>query len=252
MARPDQAPAETVEQAKREVARHQRDTLAGSYLQRAIKELRASGSSDALYENRFKGTTPPVRGGVGKRLARLRRREATRSAVLFAMLAAEAYANQYLQIHLSDAEADAADRLSTFEKIMLGPRIDRGQDLFDRSGEPAHTLKKLLQQRTPLVHPKLAKSGSSAPEYTPLEAAEFIVAVADAAGMLIANSDPRPHMDITMLAVNAEPEDFLNFGHRATDALPTPDAAPAPDLVMEILTRWTQEEMEKSENEAKA
>jgi hypothetical protein len=253
MPSPEQQPAKTIERAKEEVAHHQRDTLAGSYLSRAIKELRASGSSDALYEPRLgeAGTAPPARGAISKRLAKLRRREATRSAVLFAMLAAEAYANQYLQIHLTGAEADAVDRLPTFEKFMLGPRIARGQDLFDRSGEPAHTLKRLLAQRTALVHPKLAKSGSRAPEYTPLEVAEFIVALADAAGTLIANSDPRPHLDITMLAVNAEPDDFLNYGRTATNTLPDPSDAPAPDFVFEILTRWSQAEMEKSEKETK-
>jgi hypothetical protein len=36
------------------------------------------------------------------------------------------------------------------------------------------------------------------PNHTPLEAAEFIVAVADAAGWLIANSDPQPRLDMTV------------------------------------------------------
>lgn len=248
------AQSPNIDQAKEEVARHQRHSLAGSYLDRAIEELRASGSSDALYEPRRsgKGNPVPIRGAIGKRLAAHRRRKATQSAVLFALLAAEAYANQYLQIHLTDGEANGADRLPTFEKYMLGPRIVSGEDLFERNGEPAQTLNKLLSQRSTLVHPKLAKSGSRGPEYTPLEAAEFIVAVADAAGTLIVNSDRQPHLDLTMLAVNAEPGDFLDYGRNATNSLPKPNDPPAPDLVMEILTRWTEEEMESSERDAKA
>ena len=250
----DKRSPKNVEQAKEEVARHQLHSLAGSYLDRAIKELQASGSSDALYQPRPSGKSNPglVRGAIGRRLAKLRRREATRSAVLFAMLAAEAYANQYLQIHLTAAEAQGADRLPTFEKFMLGPRIVHGKDLFDRSSEPAQTLNKLLSQRSTLVHPKLAKSGSRGPEYTPLEAAEFIVAVADAAGTLILSSNPQPHLDLTMLAVNRERDDFLGYGRKVTESIPSPDDPPAPDLVMEILTRWTEEEMENSEREAKS
>ena len=235
--------------AEKEVARHLRVTLAGSYLDRALKELRASGSPDTLYEPRFRNSRDfhPVRGALGRRLATFRQREATRSAVLFGMLAAEAYVNQFLEIHLTGAEADAADRLPTFEKFMLGPRLAGATDLFDRGGEPAGTLKKLFNQRTPLVHPKLAPAKSQGPTYTPLEVAEFIVAVADAAITLIANSNPRPKFDLAIVAVQETPEYFLDYGRSATEVLPRPDDPPSPDLVMEILTLMTEKEMEEAE-----
>ncbi|HEY5709504.1 MAG TPA: hypothetical protein VIS51_08925 [Solirubrobacterales bacterium] len=242
-------PPENPPDAEKEVARHLRVTLAGSYLDRALKELRASGSPDTLYEPRFRNPrdSRPVRGALGRRLATSRQREATRSAVLFAMLAAEAYVNQFLEIHLTGAEADAADRLPTFEKFMMGPRLADGTDLFDRGAEPAGTLKKLLNQRTPLVHPKLAPPKSQGPTYTPLEAAEFIVAVANAAITLIANSDPRPKLDLAIVAVQETPDYFLDYGRRATEGLPDPDGPPSPDLVLEILTRMTEKEMEEAE-----
>ena len=165
---------------------------------------------------------------------------ATRSAVLFGMLAAEAYVNQFLEIHLTGAEADAADRLPTFEKFMLGPRLAGATDLFDRGGEPAGTLKKLFNQRTPLSdHLWVAPAKSQGPTYTPLEVAEFIVAVADAAITLIANSNPRPGFDLAIVAVQETPEYFLDYGRSATEVLPRPDDPPSPDLVMELLT--TQE-----------
>ncbi len=163
------------------------------------------------------------------------------------MLAAEAYANQYLQIHLSGAEFKAADRLSTFEKFILGPRLVRGQSLLERDREPAQTLKRLLDQRTNLVHPKLAPVGSDGLVYTPDEVAQFIVAVADAAGTLIANSDPRPEIDMTVLTIDQEREFFLDFGRKATEGLPGIEDPPAPDLVMAIWTRWLDERRREDE-----
>ncbi len=183
----------------------------------------------------------PLRGAPGKRIAEGRRREAARSAVLFAILAAEAYANQYLQIHLTGAEADAADRLPTFEKFIMGPQLVRGEKVLDRGAEPAQTLKKLLDQRNALVHPKLAPPGSDGPTYTPEEAACFIVAVADAAGWLFANSDPQPKFDLTMATVDQERGYFLEYGRKATERLPEIDDDPAPDLVITIWSRQVDE-----------
>jgi hypothetical protein len=233
-------------EAQGEVEKHKRQTLAGSYLERALDELRASGSSDMLYpaysaQHEGVRTSRGIRGALGERIAKGRRREFTRSAVLFAMLAAEAYANQYLQIHLTGEEAKAADRLPTFEKFVLGPRLARGEKLLDRGREPAQTLKRLLDQRSVLVHPKLASSGGRLPSYTPLQAAEFIVAVADAAGWLIANSDPRPRLDMAVIAVDQERAYFLDFGHQATEQLPKYSDPPAPELVLAVWTRWADE-----------
>lgn len=236
-------PDKPSESTKKEVERHERQTLAGSYLERSLAELRAAGSPDTLYPITRVGVrvSPPMRGALGKRIAAGRRREAARSAVLFAMLAAEAYANQYLQIHLTGAEADAADRLPTFEKFIMGPQLVRGKKVLDRGGEPAQTLKKLLEQRSALVHPKLAAPGSDGPIYTPEEAAHFIVAVAEAAGWLLANSDPRPPFDLTMATVDQDREYFLEYGRKATERLPEIDDDPAPDLILSIWSRQAEE-----------
>lgn len=186
--------------------------------------------------------SPAIRGARGKRTAKKRQRESTRSAVLFALLAAEAFANQYLQTHLSGAEFDAADKLPTLDKFLLGPRLVSGTSLLDRRGEPAGTLKKLCQQRSLLVHPKLAKPGGAhdGPIYTPEDAAHYIVAVADAAAWLLANSNPPQH-DLTIMAVDQERDFFLQFGKQATERLPDITDAPAPDLVFTVLDRWAKE-----------
>ena len=154
----DRQPGKGEGRVEQEVARQERETLAGSYLTRALAELRASGSSEALYPITRVGVrvSPGMRGKRGRRIAKNRQVEHTRSGVLFAMLAAEAFANQYLQVHLSGEEFTAADRLPTLDKFILGPRLVRGEDLLKRGREPAQTLKMLLDQRSALVHPKLA------------------------------------------------------------------------------------------------
>jgi hypothetical protein len=58
------------EQSKQEVATHERQTLAGSYLERALHELRASGSSDILYpaqtaQHEGVRTSNAIRGAPG-------------------------------------------------------------------------------------------------------------------------------------------------------------------------------------------
>jgi hypothetical protein len=243
---PDDATPTENAQIQQAVERHERRTLAGSYLVRAIRELRAAGSPDDLYpEYGGRRKLTPIGGAIGRRLAKGRQREATRSAVLFAMLAAEAYVNQYLQIHLTRDEFEAADRLPTFEKFILGPRLVGGSEILGRGEEPAQTLKKLLNQRSQLVHPKLAPPGSDGPEYTPLEAAEFIVAAGEAAGWLLANSDPRPQTDMTMIVVDQEREYFLEFARRVTDRLPEATDPSPPDLVQEIWTKWADQQQEE-------
>jgi hypothetical protein len=190
--------------------------------------------------------SPAIRGALGKRIAKGRQRESTRSAVLFALLAAEAFANQYLQTHLSGKEFEAADKLPTLDKFLLGPRLVSGASLLDRGGEPAGTLKELCKQRGPLVHPKLAKpgEGSDGPVYTPEEAARYIVAVADAAGWLLANSDPS-QSDMTVIAVDQERDYFLRFGQQVTERLPKITDDPAPDLVLTVWDRWVEKAAER-------
>ena len=192
-----------------------------------------------------------MRGKRGRRIAKGRQVEHTRSGVLFAMLAAEAFANQYLQVHLSGEEFAAADRLPTLDKFILGPRLVRGESLLERGREPAQTLKKLLGQRSALVHPKLAKPGQDGPIYTPEEVAQFNVAVVDAATWLMANSDPPPErLPMGIIAVEREREYFLEFGRMATERLPEINDDPAPDLVLTVWGRWMDEEREKQSSQA--
>jgi len=238
-----------------EVERRWRETLGGSYLEQAIGQLRSSGSPDALYRG-----YPPLRRLpadpmqqamliAGATLsARRRRVESARSAILYCILAAEAYANQYLQSHLTGAEFDAADRLPTFDKYVLAPRLVRGGDPLERTAEPARTLKRLLKLRSRLVHPKLQDrrpAGAAAddpPEFedfNPHAAACYLVAVAQAAGWLLASGAcPGSRGDIVVAVIEGERQFFLDFGKRASDELPPFESEPAPDdLFLEALSR---------------
>jgi hypothetical protein len=236
-----------------EVERRRRQTLGGSYLGQAIDEIRSSGSPDALYRGYpHRGQLPadPMRRamviGATTATARRRRVESARSAILYCILAAEAYANQYLQWHLTGAEFDAADRLPTFDKFLLGPRLVRSGDALKRGAEPAQTLQKLLKLRSDLVHPKLLPArpaGGAAhdpPEFedfNPYAAARYLVTTADAVGWLLARSRPEPRVDIVVAVIDLERQLFLDFGKRATDQLPQFGSEPAPDLFLEAISR---------------
>lgn len=243
-----------VAQAEAEVERHRRETLGSSYLVRAIEDLRASGSSDALYREYFTDRIlaepdPARRGaiiGAATAEARIWRVEFARSTTLFGILAAEAYANQYLQRRLTGAEFDAADRLRTFDKYVLAPRLVRGGDPLDRAAEPAQTLQKLLKLRSSLVHPKLQPErppGSATidppdfEDFNPAAAARYLVAVALAARWLLTDSPPGSRVDVVIAIVDQERQFFLDYGERAAGELPAFGSEPAPDLFRETIRR---------------
>jgi hypothetical protein len=138
---------------------------------------------------------------------------------MFSICAAEAYANQYLQWHLPPEDFKAADKLPTLDKYLLGPRLIGVGSLLERGSEPTQTLQELLSKRSALVHPKLqphsADPGDDDAGATPHDAARYIVAVADAAGALLAhsaNAESRKMFDVTVATVDMEREVFLSFG----------------------------------------
>ncbi len=107
-----------------QVERLQRRTLGDSYLSQAIDALRSSGSSDALYlQAKLPKNVPDQQKAMFRASlmvrARVRRVEFARSTILYCILAAEAYANQYLQWHLKRAEFAAVDRWQTLDKYLL-------------------------------------------------------------------------------------------------------------------------------------
>ena len=240
--------------AELDVERRRRQTLGGSYLSQAVDQLRASGSADTLYPR----LTVPTTGSAKQRAmflaavsigARRRRVEFARSAILYSMLAAEAYANQYLQWHLTGSEFNAVDRLPTLDKYVLGPRIVGSSESLSRGAEPAQTLGRLLELRTRLVHPKLMpeqprRRGGDEPvdfqDFNPRDAARYLVAVSQAAGWLLVKASSQPHFDPAIANVDLQREHFLAFGATASDELPRLGDEPAPDLMLEAMVRTAE------------
>jgi hypothetical protein len=79
----------------------------------------------------------------------------SRAAILFAAIAAEAYANAFIATpgRFTASDVQALDRMSTVDKLVLTPRLV-GYDVFDRGKEPITSLAQLFDLRNALVHPK--------------------------------------------------------------------------------------------------
>ena len=106
----------------------------------------------------------------------------------------------------------------------------------DRAEEEAQRL-----EQTTLGGSHGADSGGDEAGLTPYDAARYIVAVADAAGALLAhsaNAESRKAFDVTVTTVDMEREVFLSFGKAATERLPGPTDDPAPNLMYEAWQRW--------------
>jgi hypothetical protein len=235
--------------ADNEAQRFSKETLGGSYLSQAINELRSSGSPDTLYlgfVSEFR-LPNPVLDVFARDQARRRRVGFARSAILYCILAAEAYVNGYLEAGLSNEEFRVVDRLPTFDKYMLGPRLLRGDDVFKRGEQPAQVLRELLDLRTRIVHPKPFRAPASGLNddpadfavFNPFAAARYLVAVADAASRLLVVPNSRARtVGAEVGSLVLEREYFLEYGKRATDELPPLRGKPAPDLLLEAIMRW--------------
>src|SRR4051794_6803015 len=96
-----------------------RRDLADEYLNQAVEALRQAGSPESLYGHTARESDNPMIHGAAHALARGKRVGFSRNAILFAALASEGYINAFLAEHLSGADLDALDRLSTTEKYVI-------------------------------------------------------------------------------------------------------------------------------------
>jgi hypothetical protein len=134
-------------------------SLADTYLLHALDEFRSAGSAEMLYREQppwYSGDSilGPIQQRADALFARLRHLRAT---VLFAALAAEGFANEFLASHLSGRALAAADRLPTTDKLIMGPTL-AGLDppiAYDR--EPGQSLTALFRARNDLAHPLVWK-----------------------------------------------------------------------------------------------
>ena len=180
-------------------------------------------------------------GATGKRVG------FARTAILFAALASEGFANEFLSEHLAPADLKAVDRMPTVEKYVLGPRLAFGYSLFDRGHEPIQSIQQLFGLRDKLVHARpreVPERGSvfddpaDFSEYNPEAAAKYIIAVPDAATALTSRSS-EPLRNLTVVAITQARELVKRYGKNATDHLPRLDGPVEEDLVIQAIQAVT-------------
>ena len=141
-------------QPSKSPTRRRRATQSTAYLNQAAEALTDAASPRALW----RAADPLHRGGIfepvqrrvdagNRRLARLK------ASVIFSALAAEAYANEFLEATCAAADAAAVDRLATPEKLLLAPRLSGLPSVLERGREPHQTIRRLFRVRNVLVHP---------------------------------------------------------------------------------------------------
>ncbi|HEV7529015.1 MAG TPA: hypothetical protein VGO29_08975 [Solirubrobacteraceae bacterium] len=142
-----------------------------------------------------------------------------RRALLFAAFAAEAYANDFLYEKWAGQDRDALERLSAVDKYALLPALAE-TTVLDRGGEPLQRVKWLFDRRNELVHPKPRLGDRDLTwdptNHNPIDAAESIVAVAEAVAKLTGEVP-----DASILSyVLAERQALLEYGGRAAGEPP--------------------------------
>lgn len=192
---PDQAFASVPRLPRDSDAAEFEERLGEEYLSQAHEALLASVDPHHLYEQRARRrNADPALQAAARVLARKRRLRSARTSILFSALSIEATVNEFLGLGLRRADFAAVDKLSTIEKLMIGPRLVLGEPLFDRGKEPTQTVTRLMRLRNVLVHPKarpIRVAGDSRidepgfGDYNPEIAAQYLLAVARASSLLL-------------------------------------------------------------------
>lgn len=118
------------------------------YLARALEEFHRSANAPDLWvpvDAFHRGSL--LEGAQAALTARNRRLHFLRSTILFAALAAEAFANELLDELLSSADADALERLPTPEKLLIGARVAAETSPLARGADPMQGLVELFKTR---------------------------------------------------------------------------------------------------------
>lgn len=169
-------------------------SLSGAYLQQAVDALSDAADPVALYRHwrERPPTTEPLTTLVAE-AAQMTHVAFCRTAVLFAALAAEAYVNEFLAVHMDDAEFVRCERKPTIEKYKKWTKRAYGEIVFVADREPIPDIAELFRVRDRLVHPKPSFGDSSVLEpsdefrrlFAPPKAAHFIVMVGGAAALMM-------------------------------------------------------------------
>jgi hypothetical protein len=210
------------------------ESMAGTHLKDALRDLRDTGSADALYNHKLRSMDPEELDwpdvSVARDEAESWRVTYSRRALLFAAFSAEAYSNDFLFEEWRGKDRKALQMLSTVDKYALLPGFAGRAPIFDRGRDPLQRIKWLFDRRNELVHakPREDKDLTWGPEnHNPVAAAESILAVAEGAATLAGGA---PEASV-LSYVLAERKALLKYGKRP---LPDINDEPAPaDLLSE-------------------
>ena len=212
------------------------DRTAGAYLTQAHDALKSCGDVSALYGPRAvtPGMSTVARSGLHI-VAQSAQLDFARTSILFSALAGEAYINGFLGANLQRSDFEAVERLTTLDKFILGPELVLGRRLFERGSEPGQSLKELFTLRHTLVHPKMGPvrvDGNTLIDerftrFNPKSAADFLIAVADAARVLAASHEPPAEPDAIVEGIRGSREKLIGFGTELRKGLPPPRELPA-------------------------
>jgi hypothetical protein len=160
------------------------------YLIRALDEFHRAGNAPDLWmpvddfhsETIFKGAQEVL-------TAKNRRLQFLRTSVLFSAIAAEAFANEFVDDTLGRNMAGTLDKLSTADKLIVGAQLVAGNTSpLDKGRQPMQDIAGLATTRDRLVHPK-EKGGIAAWTQHVTEDDENRVGAAAAEGAILAVVD---------------------------------------------------------------
>jgi hypothetical protein len=210
-----------------------------------------------LYEGALLQPSAQNLAALNRRLGYLR------SAVLFAGVAAEAYANEFLA-GAAPTYAGPLDRLPTPDKLLIGSRLAGVEPPLELGRLPLQRLVRLAEVRNALVHPRRdGKNSVSAFVHNvmdrdlqlvgPRVTSELIVAVAE----VIVRLEPycagvSPHGHATLIAANPSVLEthWKILGDKLT-ALPERDADEKEPLFVLLQRRHTKKAQEAARDDTK-
>lgn len=124
------------------------------YLRDASRALRDCGSAPALYAGWRAEDRGGAVAGYAYRDAPQRRIEFSRTSILFASFAAEAFVNEFLAKRLGGNYTSEMERMRTIDKyVQLVPTVSPSITIV-RGRQPGQGLARLFRVRNYLVHPK--------------------------------------------------------------------------------------------------
>lgn len=235
----------------------------GEYLEASLQALRNACSSDTLYRPlKFKNPSKysALIDDIMVKDAASQRTAYSRTSLLYSAFAAEAFVNEFIEAHFTGKDFDAIDRMGTVDKYAIAPALALGEEVFDRGSEPLTSIAKLFDLRAGLVHPKPgkivkpSKAGGSHPTQNPKHAAQYLIAVADAAIALriewYGADKASDKLDMWSVVISGSKGYLRERASQATKSLPARNAKHLPgDFMMHLLMRLG--EKQKSDEEAK-